>query len=196
MWKEKLKGRKVILASASPRRQNFLKELNIPFEVRLKEIEEIFPTNLKGAEITDYLAALKAQPFLDELASNELLITSDTIVWLDNKAIGKPKNKQEAMGMLQQLSGKMHEVITSFCISYQGKKIIKNQTTKVYFGHLSHKEIQYYIDHYQPYDKAGSYGIQEWIGYIGIEKIEGSFYNVMGFPVKIFYESLLGILAD
>ncbi len=191
MLKEKLKHKNLILASGSPRRQLFLKELDLDFEIRLKDIDEHYPSHLNGKEITDYLAKLKASAFMDELEENDLLITADTIVWLNNKAIEKPKNVDEAKQMLHQLSGKKHEVISSFCITSQTKQIIKNEITQVYFGKLTKGEIDYYVKNYQPFDKAGSYGIQEWIGYIGIEKIEGSFFNVMGFPIKLFYNELM-----
>lgn len=190
MLKEKLKHKNLILASGSPRRQLFLKELDLDFEIRLKDIDEHYPSHLIGTEITDYLAKLKATAFLGELKENDLLITADTIVWLNYKAIEKPKNAEEAKQMLQQLSGKKHEVISSFCITSKTNQIIKNEITQVYFGKLTSEEIDYYIHNYHPFDKAGSYGIQEWIGYIGIEKIEGSFFNVMGFPIKLFYNEL------
>ena len=190
MLLENLHHKNLILASGSPRRQLFLKELGLHFEIRLKEIDEHYPPHLIGTEITDYLAKLKATPFLEELNKNDILITADTIVWLNKKAIGKPKNVQEAREMLKELSGKKHEVISSFCLTSKEKQIVKNEITQVYFGELSMQEIDYYIDHYQPFDKAGSYGIQEWIGYIGIEKIEGSFFNVMGFPIKLFYQEI------
>lgn len=190
MIQKRLIHKNIILASGSPRRQLFLKELGLEFEIRLKEIDEHYPSHLKGTEITDFLAKLKATPFLEDLKENDLLITADTIVWLDNNAIGKPKNAEDAVKMLTQLSGKKHEVISSFCITTNKEQIIKNDTSHVYFSKLTRDEIDYYIENYQPFDKAGSYGIQEWIGYIGIEKIEGSFFNVMGFPIKLFYEEL------
>lgn len=191
MLNEKLKNKHLILASGSPRRQHFLKELKLDFEIRLKEIDENYPSNLKEAEITDYLAKLKAQPFIKELKQDDILITADTIVWLDGKAIGKPKSHEEAKNMLTNLSGKTHKVISSFCITTVNKQIIKSDTTFVKFSKLTEFEIEYYIKNYHPFDKAGSYGIQEWIGYIGIEKIEGSYFNVMGFPVHKFYHEIL-----
>lgn len=190
MLQEKLDHKNIILASASPRRQLFLKELGLEFEIRIKEVEENFPPSLKGTEITDYLAILKAKPFLNEIKEDDILITADTIVWLGNKAIGKPKDEEDAKNMLTLLSGKTHEVISSFCITTTKNQIVKNESTLVHFGKLNEDEINYYIENFKPFDKAGSYGIQEWIGYIGIEKIEGSYYNVMGFPVKSFYEEL------
>jgi len=190
MLTELLKNKHLILASGSPRRHHFLKELGLNFEIRLKEIEENYPSNLKGEEITDFLAKLKAKPFEGELKTNDILITADTIVWLENKAIGKPKNKSEAKLMLAHLSDKTHTVISSVCLTTIKVQILINDSTKVKFKPLSNSEIEYYINNFKPLDKAGSYGIQEWIGYIGIEKIEGSYFNVMGFPIHKFYEEI------
>lgn len=191
MLTKKLKNKHLILASGSPRRQKFLRELGLKFEIRLKEVNEIYPTHLKGSDITDYLSKLKAAPFLPELKDNDILITADTIVWLEGQAIGKPKNRQDAINMLEKLSDKTHEVISSFCISTKDGQKVVNDTTKVHFMKLNLKEIEYYIDNFKPYDKAGSYGIQEWIGYIGIDKIEGSYFNVMGFPIDKFYREMM-----
>ena len=191
MLSEKLKNKHIILASGSPRRQHFFNELGLEFEIRIKEVDEIYPSHLTEVEITDFLAKLKANPFQNELKSNDLLVTADTIVWLDNKAIGKPKNKEDAKAMLSNLSGKTHKVISSVCITTKSKQTLINDTTLVKFKILSISEIEHYIENYKPFDKAGSYGIQEWIGYIGIEKIEGSYFNVMGFPVHKFYEEML-----
>lgn len=190
MLKDRLKKYNVILASGSPRRQQFLKDLDLDFSIQLKEIEENFPSNLKGTEITDYLAELKASPF-QELKENDILITSDTIVWLNDKAIGKPKSKEEAIAIFNKLSGNMHQVITSVCIKTTQNINIFNDTTNVFFKKLTDEEINFYIDNFSPYDKAGGYGVQDWIGYIGVEKIEGSFYNVMGFPIHKFYQEML-----
>ena len=192
MLREKLKKYNVILASKSPRRQQFFKDLDIDFTVQLKEVDEIYPKELIGFEITDFLADLKSKSFTD-LNENELLITSDTIVWLDNKAFGKPKNETEAYIMLQELSGKKHKVITSISIKNKNFQKIINDTTLVYFKELSNDEINYYIKNYQPYDKAGAYGIQEWIGYIAIDKIEGSYFNVAGLPVHKLYKELMNL---
>ena len=191
MLKEKLKGYNVILASGSPRRQKFMKELDIDFEIRLKDVEEVYPENLQGAEITDYLAELKAAALLDTLSDNDILITSDTIVWHNNKALGKPTDKNDAFVMLKALSGNVHEVITSVCIKSNSKSHIFNETTRVSFNTLSDDEINYYLDTYRPYDKAGAYGIQEWIGLVAIAKIEGSYVNVVGMPVDKVYQHLI-----
>lgn len=191
MLKDKLKNKHLILASGSPRRQHFLQELDLNFEIRLKEVDEVYPNHLKGKEITDYLAKLKAAPFKNELKKEDILITADTIVWLNNKAIGKPKNTEDAILMLQELSGKTHEVISSICISTTDDQITINDSTLVTFKSLSNEEIEFYINKYKPFDKAGSYGIQEWIGYIGIEEIKGSYFNVMGFPIQKFYQEMM-----
>ncbi|RYJ45071.1 Maf family nucleotide pyrophosphatase [Flavobacterium beibuense] len=191
MLKEKLKDYNVILASGSPRRQKFMKELDIDFEIRLKDVEEVYPENLQGAEITDYLAELKAAALLDTLSDNDILITSDTIVWHNNKALGKPTDKNDAFVMLKALSGNVHEVITSVCIKSNSKSHIFNETTRVSFNTLSDDEINYYLDNYRPYDKAGAYGIQEWIGLVAIAKIEGSYVNVVGMPVDKVYQHLI-----
>jgi septum formation protein len=192
MLREKLKNYNVILASSSPRRQQFFKELDLEFKIQIKEIEEKFPKHLKGAEITDFLANLKSQAFTN-LTEKDLLITSDTIVWLENKALGKPKNKQEAYTMLKELSGKKHEVITSISIRNNNFQKIINDTTVVYFKEISDKEITYYINNYNPYDKAGAYGIQEWIGFIAIDKMEGSYFNVVGLPVHKLFKELMNL---
>ena len=191
MLNEKFKNYKIILASGSPRRQQFLKELDIDFEIRLKEIEEIFPDNLQAEEITDFLAKLKASAFENDLQDNEVLITSDTIVWLENKALGKPIDASHAVKMLTEMSGKTHKVITSVCIKTTQKELVFHDETLVTFAKLTLKEIEYYLNNYQPFDKAGSYGIQEWIGLVAIEKIEGSYANVVGLPTHKLYKELM-----
>lgn len=191
MLKNRLKSKNLILASGSPRRQELLKSLGVPFEIRIKEIDEVYPKHLKKSEISDYLAQLKSNAFVEELNPKDLLITSDTIVWYHNMALGKPKSKDDAFQMLQKLSGKTHEVITSVCLKSLQKEDIFNCITKVTFKELSTEEIQFYIDNYNPMDKAGAYGIQDWIGQIGITKIEGSYFNVMGFPIHKIYSQLL-----
>lgn len=190
MLKEKLKDFKIILASGSPRRQQFFRDLDLDFEIRLKEVEEIFPDELKAGAITDYLAELKANVFTDELTENDILITSDTIVWHENKALGKPKDYNDAFKMLQSLSGKTHEVITSVCIKTKTKKDTFHEVTQVTFNQLPDEAITYYLDNYKPFDKAGSYGIQEWIGLVAIARIDGSYANVVGLPVDKVYQHL------
>jgi septum formation protein len=190
MLRNKLKKYTLILASGSPRRQQFFKDLDLDFEIRLKEIEEIYPPELKAHEITNYLAELKASAFEGELNPNEILITSDTIVWHNNTALGKPKDEQDAFEILKSLSNATHEVITSVCFKTNEKVEILYEITKVTFNELSEESIRYYLENYKPYDKAGSYGIQEWIGFIGVSKIEGSYANVMGMPTDKVYEYL------
>ena len=190
MLKNKLKQYKLILASGSPRRQQFFKDLDLDFEIRLKEIEEVYPPELKASAITDYLAELKASAFEHELQPNEILITSDTIVWHNNKALGKPKDAADAFAILKSLSNATHDVITSVCFKTTSATTVLNELTKVTFNELSDEAISYYIENYKPFDKAGAYGIQEWIGFIGVSKIEGSYANVMGMPTDKVYEYL------
>ena len=184
---------KIILASGSPRRQQFLKELDLDFEIRLKDIEEIYPDNLKAEEITNFLSELKANAFEGEISENELLISSDTIVWLNGKAIGKPKDYDDAFQILKSLSNETHQVITSVSLKTKSKIETICEVTKVTFSTLSDEQIRYYLDHYKPFDKAGAYGIQEWIGLIGISKIEGSYTNVVGLPTEKLYSYLLNL---
>ena len=193
MLKESLKNYKVILASGSPRRQQFFKDLDLDFEIRLKEIEEIYPDHLKAHEITDYLALLKANAFEGELNENEILVTSDTIVWHHNKALGKPKDYDDAFQILKTLSNETHEVITSVCFKTSKNSTVFHEITKVTFSTLSDESIHYYLKNYQPFDKAGAYGIQEWIGFIGVSKIEGSYANVMGMPTDKVFNYLLNL---
>ena len=188
MLKQKLTNYSIILASGSPRRQQFFKDLDLDFEIRLKDVEEIYPPELKAEEITNYLAELKANAFEGELDDNEILITSDTIVWHNNIALGKPKDEQDAFAILKSLSNATHEVITSVCFKTKEKTETLFEVTKVTLTTLSDDVIRYYMDNYQPYDKAGAYGIQEWFGYVGVSKIEGSYTNVMGLPTdKVFH---------
>lgn len=189
----KLKNYTVILASGSPRRQAFFTDLDINFTIKIKEVEENYPPHLKAEEITDFLADLKSKPFDKELTKNDLLITSDTIVWFKNEALGKPKNYEDAFSMLRRMSGNTHKVITSVSIKSKHFQKIINDTTIVEFNELLDEEINYYLTKYKPYDKAGSYGIQEWIGKIGIKKIEGSYFNVMGLPVHKLYKELMNL---
>lgn len=179
-----------ILASKSPRRNQLLKSLGIEFSIKIKEIEEIYPDNLTKEEIPVFLAELKAKPFLAELKANDLLITADTIVWFNGKVLGKPKDKLEAIQMLQQLSGNEHQVISGVCLSTVHKKKSFYSVSNVQFKNLTQYEIEYYISEFKPFDKAGAYGIQDWIGSIGITHIEGSFYNVMGLPIQKLYEEI------
>ncbi|GAA4977168.1 Maf-like protein [Algibacter aquimarinus] len=190
MLNEKLKNHHIILASGSPRRQEFFKNLNLDFEIRLKPVKEEFPNRLTHFEISNYLAQLKALPFKDELKENDILITSDTIVWHNNKALGKPRNEDEAFKILKSLSNNTHEVITSVCFTTKNYEKTLHSITKVAFKYLTDEEIKYYIKTAKPYDKAGAYGIQEWIGQIGVTKLEGSYFNVMGLPTHLVYKTL------
>jgi septum formation protein len=186
-----LKKYKFILASKSPRRQYLLKELGLEFEVRTKEVDESFPKILEAQEIPLYLCEKKADAFEEELSENTIVITADTIVWIDGQVLNKPEDRVDAVRMLNLLSGKMHEVYTGVCLRSKSKKKTFHALTKVYFKTLSQQEIDYYVDNFQPYDKAGAYGAQEWIGYIAIDKIEGTYFNVMGLPLRELYEELL-----
>ena len=191
-YPEKLNQRPVILASGSPRRQFLLRDLGLDFEVMVSEVEEIIPEKVTNEEVAVYLAELKAGSFdFETFRPGTILIAADTIVCLDHYIIGKPKDKEDAVRMLQMLSGRRHEVITGVCIKSADKMKTFFASSHVYFKELSEGEIRYYVDTFSPLDKAGAYGIQEWIGYVAIERIEGSFYNVMGLPVKRLYEELV-----
>ena len=192
MLREKLKNHTIILASSSPRRQQFFRELDLDFVIQIKEVEEIYPKELERTEITGFLADLKSKPFTN-LSKNDLLITSDTIVWLHDKALGKPKNEDEAFTMLKELSGKKHEVITSISIKSVAFQKIINDITTVYFKEITDEEINYYVKNYKPFDKAGAYGIQEWLGFIAIHKMEGSYFNVVGLPIHKLYKELMDL---
>jgi septum formation protein len=182
----------LILASQSPRRQYLLKELGLNFEIRTTNVPEVYPGHLKHEQIAVYLAEQKADSFdTSRLDAKALIIAADTIVFIEDEILGKPSNYEEAVRMLTKLSGKKHEVITAVCLKSKSKKRIFSVISSVYFKELTMEEIDYYIENFEPFDKAGGYGIQEWIGYIGISKIEGSYFNIMGLPVKEFYEELL-----
>ncbi len=190
-----LKDYKVILASRSPRRQQLLRELKIDFEICADhEVDEIYPSGLLKEEIPVFLAERKAESVMPVIPEKTILITADTIVWLKGKVVHKPGNQNEARKMLYELSGSMHEVITGVCISLSDSRHSFYCSTLVWFTDLSDEEISEYVKEYNPYDKAGAYGIQEWIGYIGIEKIEGSYFNVVGLPVQRLYKELKRIM--
>lgn len=191
MLLEKIKNHHIILASQSPRRQFLLKELGIEFEVIIKNTDESFPPHLKNDEIVEYLAKKKSEAFnLEIKKDNTIVITADTIVVHDNVVMNKPFDKDEAIAMLTILSGNSHDVFTGVCIRSINKVHTFHSHTKVFFNQLTQQEIHYYIDKYKPFDKAGAYGIQEWIGYVAINKMEGSFYNVMGLPIAKLYHEL------
>lgn len=187
---ENLENYKLILASESPRRQQLLRDLGFDFEVRPAFLKEFYPEELGMTAIPVYLAELKADAMKNELKENELLITADTIVWKDDQVLNKPASREEAIAMLKNLSGNQHQVITGMHLMSVTKKVSFHAVTEVCFDELTEEEIIYYVDHFSPYDKAGAYGIQEWIGYVGINRIEGSFYNVMGLPVHKLYQYL------
>ena len=193
MLKEKLSNYEIILASQSPRRIKFFNELDIKFRSIKLDFDESYPNNLNAEQITDFIANKKASYYSELLNKNSVVITSDTIVWLNGKAIGKPKNNKNAKEILLTLSGKTHKVITSFCIKTLESKKIINETTEVTFKHLTEKEIDFYISNNKVLDKAGAYGIQDWIGYIGIININGTYNNVMGLPTHLLYKELMNL---
>ena len=182
---------KIILASNSPRRKELLSGLGIDFQIRtIKSIDESYPDTLQGEDIPIYISKKKASVYLQSISDDELLITADTIVYLDGEVMGKPKSAEDAIGMLSRLSGRIHDVITGVSIVTKEKQVSFASTSKVSFASLTEKEIMYYVDNYSPLDKAGAYGIQEWIGYIGVNGLSGSYFNVMGLPVQRLYEEL------
>lgn len=185
-----IKNYKLILASASPRRQQLMKDAGFTFEVWLKNVEEKYPQELHWENVPEYLSKVKASAFREELKADEVLITADTVVCIHDRILGKPADRKEAISMLQKLSGNRHLVVTGVSVTTRTEQLSFSSRTDVFFKHLSNEEIEFYVDTYKPFDKAGAYGIQEWIGYIGIERIEGSFYNVMGLPIQKLYETL------
>jgi septum formation protein len=194
MLKTLLSNHNIILASGSPRRQQFFKELDIPFTIQVRPVDEVYPGHLKGKEISEYLSVLKATTFIG-LKENDILITGDTIVLHNNKYLGKPKDADDAFQMLQTLSDSSHEVISSVCFTSAERQVVVSDIAKVYFKKLSEAEIRFYIENYQPFDKAGAYGIQEWIGTIGVTKLEGSYNTVMGLPTHLVYKTLMEFAA-
>ena len=181
----------IILGSNSPRRRELLAGLDLDFEVKvIPGLEEHYPATLQPEEIPVFLAQQKAAAYIPTLPEKTLLITADTIVWNRNEVIGKPKNREDAIQMLQSLSGHEHHVVTGVCLTTTEKQKAFSVISAVKFATLTNEEIGYYVDKYQPFDKAGAYGIQEWIGYVGVENINGSFYNVMGLPVQRLYQEL------
>ena len=191
---DNLKKYKVILASNSPRRKELLAGLGVDYEVRtLPDVDESYPDTLQGADIPLYIAKEKTDAYRDMLKPGELMITADTIVWVDGKVLGKPKDREDALCMLRAMSGRTHEVFTGVCITTTEWQRSFATQTKVRFSKLSEEEIAYYIDKFQPMDKAGAYGVQEWIGFIGVENISGSYYNIMGLPVQRLYKELIRI---
>jgi len=187
---EGLKRYRVILASRSPRRQQILRELGLTFDVVIRDFNETCPENLTGESIPLFIAREKAMSFKNEIADNEIVITADTIVWCNNKILGKPVDKDDARRMIMELSGNTHKVITGVTLLSSLKEMTFSDTTRVTFETLTEEEITYYIDKFKPYDKAGAYGIQEWIGVAACSRIEGSYFNVVGLPVHRLYMEL------
>ena len=181
---------RIILASGSPRRQELLRQMSIDFDIEVREVDESYPEHLKHHEISDYIAMQKAQAFVGHLDENDLLITSDTIVWHNDRALGKPVDAKDAESMLTELSANTHSVITSVCFTTARSQHTFYDETRVVFKPLSPSEINYYIETCKPFDKAGAYGIQDWIGMVGVSRIEGSYFNVMGFPTQLVYQEL------
>lgn len=181
---------KIVLGSSSPRRKTLVEGLGLPCEVRKKEVEEVYPDSTETHKVPEYLAKLKSEPLIDTLRDDEVLLTSDTVVIKDDKILHKPKDRKEAIEILKDLSGEMNEVVTGVCLRSQKTTKIFSAVTKVYFSELREEDIIYYVDEYKPFDKAGAYGIQEWIGQVGVERIDGCFYNVMGLPVHLVWEHL------
>jgi septum formation protein len=181
---------KIILASRSPRRQQLLSELGLNFDIVLKEYEENYPAGLNGGEIARFVAYGKAVSFKETISENEIVITADTIVWCNNKVLGKPVDYDDAVSILKEISGKTHEVITGVTILSKSKEITFSDSTKVTFDIITDEEISYYIEKCKPYDKAGAYGIQEWIGIVACTHIDGSYFNVVGLPVQRLYKEL------
>ena len=191
---DNLKKYKVILASNSPRRKELLAGLGVDYEVRtLPDVDESYPEILQGADIPLYIAKEKADAYVAMMQPGELMITADTIVWLDGKGLGKPRDREDALQMLRTMSGRTHEVFTGVCITTTDWQRSFTAQTEVRFATLSEEEIAYYVDNFQPMDKAGAYGVQEWIGFIGVENISGSYYNIMGLPVQKLYRELLKV---
>jgi septum formation protein len=191
---DNLKKYKVILASNSPRRKELLAGLGVDYEVRtLPDVDESYPEILQGADIPLYIAKEKADAYVAMMQPGELMITADTIVWLDGKVLGKPRDREDALQMLRTMSGRTHEVFTGVCITTTDWQRSFTAQTEVRFATLSEEEIAYYVDNFQPMDKAGAYGVQEWIGFIGVENISGSYYNIMGLPVQKLYRELLKV---
>ena len=188
----KITNYKVLLASNSPRREELLRGIDIDFEVKvLPDIDESYPDNIPSEEIAEFVAIKKAKPYASSLHEDELLLTADTIVLLEDTVLGKPANKKEAKQMLRQLSGKTHRVITGVCLTSTKKQTSFSATSDVEFGKLTDQEIEYYVEHYSPMDKAGAYGVQEWIGYVAVKQINGSYYNIMGLPIQRVYRELI-----
>jgi septum formation protein len=191
---DKLNSHRIILASRSPRRQQLLREMGLSFDVVIREFDESYPGHLSGSEIAEYISSRKAQSFKNEISSGEIVITADTVVWCDKQVLGKPVDLEDAVRMLNEISGNTHEVITGVSLIAKGKEVTFSESTKVTFEEMNPEEIRYYAEKYRPFDKAGAYGIQEWIGIIACSHIDGSYFNVVGLPVQRLYAELKKIV--
>ncbi|MGE5421495.1 MAG: Maf family nucleotide pyrophosphatase [Chloroflexota bacterium] len=193
---DKLNTYRIILASRSPRRQQLLREMGLKFDVVIREFDESYPDHLSGREIAEHISFHKAQSFKDEISENEIIITADTVVWCDNQVLGKPVDLEDAVKMLEEISGNTHEVITGVSIVAMGKEVTFSESTKVTFEKMTQEETRFYAEKYKPFDKAGAYGIQEWIGIIACSHIDGSYFNVVGLPVQRLYAELKKIINE
>lgn len=188
---ENIQHYKIVLASNSPRRRELLSGLNLEYTVRvLPDTDESYPDTLKGEEIPMYISREKAKAYRNSMAEDELIITADTVVCINEKVLGKPRTQEEAKEMLRELSGKTHQVITGVCLMTCGLQRTFSATTQVTFDVLTEDEIEFYVEKFRPLDKAGAYGVQEWIGFVGVSRLEGSYFNVMGLPVQRLYQEL------
>ncbi len=193
---EKLKAYQLILASQSPRRKMLLEGLGLIFDVIALSVDESYPKELLAEQVPEYLAKKKALPFLKSIQKKQIILTSDTVVILENEILGKPKNAKDAKRLLQKLSGKTHQVVTGVCLTMHGTQKVVSVCSKVHFKTLSEDEIAYYVDNFKPLDKAGAYGIQEWIGYVAIDRIEGSYSNIVGLPTATVYALLNEVISE
>ncbi len=196
MMIENINNYHIILASQSPRRGQLLRELGLKFDIVVKEYSETYPQDLKGEDIARYVSHKKAMTFSNDILENEILITADTIVWCNNKVLGKPGDFKDAVCFLREISGNTHEVITGVTLLSSEKELTFSDSTMVTFENLTDEEISYYVENFKPYDKAGAYGIQEWIGIIACSRIEGSYFNVVGLPVQRLYTELQNFIKN
>ncbi|MGB3776099.1 MAG: Maf family nucleotide pyrophosphatase [Leeuwenhoekiella sp.] len=190
MLKDKLSGKKLILASQSPRRKALLQAMDLDFDVLVRPVDESFPPDLSASAAAEYIALSKGAAFKNDLLPDQIIITGDTVVVHEKKILGKPKNDKEAREMLKELSGTTHQVISSLCLMNTSKTVVDSDIALVHFKEFTQEEIEYYITNYSPFDKAGAYGIQEWLGHIGLIKLEGSYNTVMGLPTQLLYKML------
>jgi septum formation protein len=196
MLTDLLKGYRLILASRSPRRQQLLRQAGLSFDLVIRDFDESYPAELPGEEIARLIAGKKAGSFMNQLGDNDIVITADTIVWCNGKVLGKPADINETVSMLKEISGNTHEVITGVSLFSKRKKVVFSDTSRVTFEEMSDEEIMYYAEKFHPFDKAGAYGIQEWIGLIACSRIEGSYFNVVGLPVQKLYSELKKFLTE